>query len=88
MKTLVIDGNSLVSEQIQAVAKGNVKVVVHPDQMEKVASLRRRFEGVVEQGLPIYGVTTGYGEMTHVMIDPKHEICSNRCFWCHGIHDW
>jgi histidine ammonia-lyase len=62
-------GGSLSLEDVVAVAYG-ATVAFGDDARARVARARRVVEGVVERGDTVYGVTTGFGALADVRIDP------------------
>jgi histidine ammonia-lyase len=48
--------------------------VVSKSALEKAAKTRRMFEDIAAQDIPIYGVTTGYGEMIYMLVPPAKEV--------------
>lgn len=67
-ETLPLDGRSLSPEQFLAVARGGCGVSVTPDAMASVRSSRRAVERAVAAGRPVYGVTTGFGALSDVVV--------------------
>ncbi|MFD1832732.1 MULTISPECIES: tyrosine 2,3-aminomutase [Streptomyces] len=67
------DGESLTIESVRQVAEEGVQVRVSPEAAAKVRRNRELFEGIAEQNIPIYGVTTGYGEMIYMQVDKSKE---------------
>ncbi|MGH3993838.1 MAG: tyrosine 2,3-aminomutase, partial [Pseudonocardiaceae bacterium] len=47
---------------------------VAPAALARVARCRARFEDIARQNIPIYGVTTGYGEMVYMLVDASKEV--------------
>lgn len=67
------DGENLTIESVRQVAEEGVRVRVSPEAAAKVRKNRELFEGIAEQNIPIYGVTTGYGEMIYMQVDKSKE---------------
>ncbi|MBO9663944.1 aromatic amino acid lyase [Dokdonella sp.] len=59
--TITLDGNSLTREQLVAIARGGVAVVLDEAQLAHVQRAAEFLAGKVSGGEPIYGVTTGFG---------------------------
>ncbi|MEV4189930.1 tyrosine 2,3-aminomutase [Streptomyces toxytricini] len=72
-ETLTFDGESLRISDVRAVAAGRPRCVVGDKALEKAARSRRLFEDTVRAGTPVYGVTTGYGEMIYMLVDTDKE---------------
>jgi histidine ammonia-lyase len=70
-KHIVIDGSSLTVEQVDAIARGGTFVEIAPKAMKAVEENRRLLDKLVVTGTPIYGVTTGIGELARVQLSPE-----------------
>ena len=68
---VVLDGNSLSIEQLEAVARHGAKVAVAPAAREKMKKSRDVIERWVAEGAAIYGVTTGIGEFARIRISTE-----------------
>lgn len=68
---VVIDGNSLTVEQVEQVARQRASVAVAPQAYEKVERSRAVVERCVAEGVAVYGVTTGIGELARLRISPE-----------------
>jgi histidine ammonia-lyase len=64
-----IDGRHLALESIEAVADG-ASVTIEPAARERVTRARRFVDERFADGHAIYGVTTGFGRLANVQIDP------------------
>ena len=71
LNAVEIDGRHLSLESIQAVAEG-ARVTVSAAARERVAASRRFVEERFASGEAIYGVTTGFGRLANVHVDPEH----------------
>jgi MIO-dependent L-tyrosine 2,3-aminomutase len=71
--TVELDGDSLDIEGLRRIAEGLAPVTVTPAALARAAKSRRIFEDIVRQDIPIYGVTTGYGEMIYMLVDASRE---------------
>lgn len=86
MNTVVIDGNSLTLEQLGAVAKLSCKVELHEGARKRVEESRKIVERIVENDEVVYGITTGFGKFSDVVITQndcktlqKNLILSHAC---------
>lgn len=70
-ETLPIDGRSLTLEQFLAVVRGNARVAIAPGARIAVAASRSAVERAVASHRPVYGVTTGFGGLSHQSIPPE-----------------
>ena len=65
-----LDGQRLSLEEIEAVAVAGVQIAVLPAARERVAAARAAVERQVAQGAVVYGVTTGFGRLANVRVEP------------------
>lgn len=66
---IVVNGNNLRIEDIVNVARHGMKIEIDEEALKKVEESRKIIENVIEEGTPIYGVNTGFGELANVRID-------------------
>jgi histidine ammonia-lyase len=69
--TVELDGRHLSLEAIEAVADG-ASITISPEARTRVAQARTFVDERFASGDAIYGVTTGFGRLAHVHIDPAH----------------
>ncbi|OLS16460.1 MAG: Histidine ammonia-lyase [Candidatus Heimdallarchaeota archaeon LC_3] len=67
--TITLSGSDLTIEKLVRVACLNEKVEIHPDAIEKVKKCRRMLEEKLEKGEIMYGVNTGIGEFSEVVLN-------------------
>jgi histidine ammonia-lyase len=67
-ETLPLDGRSLTLEQFLAVARGGCGVSITSDALNDVRAARGAVERAVAAGRPVYGVTTGFGALSSVVV--------------------
>lgn len=86
MKTLMIDGNSLSIEEVRQVAREGVEVVLTQEAAEKIKASRKVVDTFVEEEKVVYGITTGFGKFSDVLISKeearelqKNLIMSHAC---------
>ena len=65
---IVLDGEGLTLAQIESVACERVPVRLHEDAMARVRRSRAVLERLLQEGAPVYGVTTGFGRLADVTI--------------------
>lgn len=63
-----IDGQSLTLEQIIRVSRGEAKVEIDPNCVPRMRESQKTVEGFVEREESVYGVTTGFGALSHIHI--------------------
>ena len=76
MKTISLDGESLTTEDVVAVAQSwvapeRVQVKIAAEAEEKIKRAQRAVEEFIERGEIIYGVTTGFGAFKDKIISPE-----------------
>ncbi len=67
---VVIDGNSLTIDDVDAVAVRRAPVELSPLAVQRGRVTRRIVEQIVARDEPAYGVTTGFGKLSDVSIPP------------------
>ncbi|MFI5621382.1 tyrosine 2,3-aminomutase [Streptomyces sp. NPDC051567] len=72
--TVQFDGENLDIPAVRRVAEHQAPVTVAPEALAKAANSRRVFEDIVRTGEPVYGVTTGYGEMIYMLVPTSKEV--------------
>jgi len=65
---LVIRGSGLTIQDIVEVARDNRKVELHPDSVAKIKQCRDMLEKKIEAREIMYGVNTGIGELSEVVL--------------------
>ena len=68
-----IDGETLGLPDLRRIAEDHASVALSPRVLQRAASSREQFEETVRQNIPVYGVTTGYGEMIYMLVDTAKE---------------
>lgn len=68
------DGESLDIGDVRRVAEDGALCRITPEALARAAASRRMFEDIARQNIPIYGVTTGYGEMIYMLVDVSKEV--------------
>ncbi len=73
---LALDGTTLSLAEFLEIARGGRSVSVALDARERVAASRAAVERAVASGRAVYGVTTGFGGLSHRAIPPEklHEL--------------
>jgi len=68
---IAIDGHSLNLEQIERVAYEEATVTLDPEARRRVEASRRTIERAIGRGASVYGVNTGFGRFSDVVIPPE-----------------
>lgn len=73
VSSVSIDGASLCYEDVVAVAQKNMQVKISATTLKNVQQMRDSFDKLAAANVPIYGVTTGYGEMVYASVNISEE---------------
>ena len=71
MADVVIDGESLSLEALEAVAREGAAVRLADAARRRMAASRAALEARAAGGRPVYGVNTGFGSLSDVVIEPS-----------------
>jgi histidine ammonia-lyase len=71
--TVEIDGRHLTLEAIEAVANG-ASISIAPAARKRVEQARDFVESAFDSGEAIYGVTTGFGRLASISVDPADAV--------------
>lgn len=66
---ITITGNDLTIEHVVKVARDKEKVQLHPDAVERIQKCRAMLEEKIQAHEIMYGVNTGIGEFSEVVLD-------------------
>jgi histidine ammonia-lyase len=66
--TIVLDGTSLTLEKLVAVARDGERVELHPDALARIRANRAMLEEKLATGEIMYGINTGIGEFSEVVL--------------------
>ena len=69
MDKLIIKGSGLTIENIVEVGRNGQKVELHPDAVKRINVCRDMLEKKIEANEIMYGVNTGIGEFSEVVLD-------------------
>lgn len=69
--TIILDGSNLSTDQLVRIARYGEKVELHPDALERIKTCRRMLEEKIEAHEIMYGVNTGIGEFSEVVLDDE-----------------
>jgi histidine ammonia-lyase len=67
-RVVTLTGHSLTVREVWAVLNGKEKVRASEDSLERVEASRRAVEDIVEKEKIVYGITTGFGKFSDVLI--------------------
>jgi histidine ammonia-lyase len=66
-----VTGLDLALPEVEAVARDRVLLELDPAARRRMEESRRTVEQLVVSGEPVYGVTTGFGDLATVRVDPE-----------------
>jgi len=73
-----IDGNSLTLGEVVQVARGREKVEISPAGRRQVAASRAIVEKLLDSTTPVYGISTGFGDLSQIWISPPEREALQR----------
>jgi len=68
---VVLDGHSLKIEDVVAVARHRCPIQLHPDALRRINKCRDLLERKIKAREILYGVNTGIGELSEVVLTPE-----------------
>ncbi|MGH2382288.1 MAG: aromatic amino acid lyase, partial [Candidatus Limnocylindria bacterium] len=71
MPPLPLSGRDLTIDNVIEVARGRRAVSLDPDAVLRMRESRQVIERLVDDGATVYGVTTGFGDLADVRIEPS-----------------
>lgn len=69
---ITLTGNSLTLKEVEAVLYGYEEICIYDASMEKVEASRRVVEAIVAEERLVYGITTGFGKFSDVLIKSEY----------------
>ena len=69
--TAVLDGHSLKIEDVLAIARHHQPIELHPDAIQRINKCRGLLERKIQAREIMYGVNTGIGELSEVVLTPE-----------------
>ena len=66
--TITLDGHSLTVEKVVQIAREGEKIAIHPEAMKRIKKCRNLLEEKMQKREIIYGVNTGIGELSEVVL--------------------
>ncbi len=66
--TISLDGHSLTIEKVVQVARDNEPIAIHPEAMKRIKKCRNLLEEKIKKQEIMYGVNTGIGELSEVVL--------------------
>ncbi|MCP2598806.1 histidine ammonia-lyase [Candidatus Aminicenantes bacterium AC-335-L06] len=69
--SIIVDGHSLTIEKVVKVARENEKIEISPEAMERIKKCREMVEQKIRAREIMYGINTGIGELSEVILTPE-----------------
>ncbi len=69
--TITLDGSGLTVEKVIRIARDGEQVDIHPDALERIKSCRAMLEEKIAAREIMYGVNTGIGEFSEIVLDDE-----------------
>ncbi|WFE30519.1 tyrosine 2,3-aminomutase [Solwaraspora sp. WMMD791] len=69
-----VDGECLSIADLRRIAENRAACRIPAEALARAEHSRSLFEQIAREGTPIYGVTTGYGEMVYMLIGTAKEV--------------
>ena len=69
--SICLGSQSLTREQVLAVARGGEQIVIDEGTLIELVSQRAAIEEMVASGVPVYGVSTGFGSLATTFVVPE-----------------
>ena len=73
-----IDGNSLTLDEVVRVARLREKVEISPVGRRQVEASRAIVEKLLDSTTPVYGISTGFGDLSQIWISPQEREALQR----------
>ncbi|ULT81120.1 hypothetical protein L3Y34_011180 [Caenorhabditis briggsae] len=70
-KLIILDGNSLLPEDLVRCEKGECAIQLSMEAEVKIKKARTFLEKIASEHRPVYGITTGFGTFSNVTIPPE-----------------
>lgn len=90
MNTVLLDGNSLTLNDVVAAANAAAEFAIAAEARERMKASREVVDATVRDGKTVYGITTGFGVFSEVLISPEKTIALQRNLilsHCAGVGD-
>ncbi|MGI0081560.1 MAG: aromatic amino acid lyase, partial [Nitrososphaerales archaeon] len=69
--SIILDGETLVIQDVVAIARKYSRVEISPAALENVVNGRRSIERIFKSGKTIYGINTGFGKLADTKVSPQ-----------------
>ena len=69
--SVFLDGNTLSSAEVMAIATGSAKLEITQDSWDRIINSRKVVESILKSGEVVYGINTGFGSLVNTTIDSE-----------------
>ncbi len=76
--SITLDSTGLTREQLLRIARGGEEVVITAATIERLGTQRAAIEEMVSSGVPVYGVSTGFGSLATTFVAPDQRRALQR----------
>ncbi len=76
--SVTLDSTGLTREQLLRIARGGEEVVITAATIERLGTQRAAIEEMVSSGVPVYGVSTGFGSLATTFVAPDQRRALQR----------
>lgn len=73
-----IDGNSLTLDEVVRVARQRETVEISPAGRQQLAASRAIVDKLLDSAKPVYGISTGFGNLSQIWISPEEREALQR----------
>lgn len=73
-----IDGNNLTLDEVVRVARGRETVEISPVGRQQLAASRAIVDKLLDSAKPVYGISTGFGNLSQIWISPEEREALQR----------
>ena len=73
-----IDGNNLTLDEVVRVARGREPVEISATGRQQLAASRAIVENLLDSTTPVYGISTGFGNLSQIWISPEEREALQR----------
>ena len=76
--SVVLGDAGLTREEVLRIVRGGEYVVIEPSVIERLRTQRQAIEAMVSSGVPVYGVSTGFGSLATTYVEPDQRRALQR----------
>ena len=76
--SVVLGDAGLTRDEVVRIVRGGEHVVIEPSVIERLGTQREAIEAMVSSGVPVYGVSTGFGSLATTYVEPDQRRALQR----------